>query len=442
MKIALCKSHFFGPVSGADEALVTYAVSLHRAGHDVAVVLLFKPTDNDQFFQRLRNAGVTVLHVIDRSIVFTIMRGLRNMLSSFLLLLLLIPRSETRLRKIWQILIDLISRAHYGNCRDYFAQSHHDVLHVFTPDSGAALMIRAGREAGIPVLYHELGTPNHLKALSGYYRRLERVLPLCSEVAALSPLLAKQWSERFGFLSSVSVLPLISEDSENLLLPTFLIPRSKSETVFGFAARIEEGKGPFLLIDALLKLQPRNLEIRIRFAGTGPALQQIKALVRQHGLDERCEFVGAYSGNVGRSAFMRTLDVFGLPSYAEGTSKSIIEAMAHGLPIITTAVGGSPDLITRDVGILVEPNNSEALAEAMHALTDPTVGKQMGKAARKRYEELFAPTAVLPMLVDTYSRLASDGNGTTNGHHPWAMRSDEKELALAVAGCSSSTACE
>ena len=43
MKIALCKSHFFGPVSGADEILVTYAISLRRAGHDVEVVLLYKP---------------------------------------------------------------------------------------------------------------------------------------------------------------------------------------------------------------------------------------------------------------------------------------------------------------------------------------------------------------------------------------------------------------
>ena len=49
MKIALCKSHFFGPVSGADEILVSYAISLHHAGHEVDVVLLYKPTENDRF---------------------------------------------------------------------------------------------------------------------------------------------------------------------------------------------------------------------------------------------------------------------------------------------------------------------------------------------------------------------------------------------------------
>ena len=68
MKIAICRSHFFGPVSGADEILLTYAICLRRAGHDVDVVLLYKPTDNDHFCRRLRQADVRVLHVIERSI--------------------------------------------------------------------------------------------------------------------------------------------------------------------------------------------------------------------------------------------------------------------------------------------------------------------------------------------------------------------------------------
>src|ERR1041385_8798840 len=181
MKIALCKSHFYGPVSGADEILVSYATSLHQAGHDVDVVLLYKPTDNDRFSRRLRQAGVPVVNVIQRSIAFMILRSLRSLLSSFLLFFLLIPRTEVGLRKIWQVLIDLISRVHYKNCHAYFARSDYDVLHVFTPDIGATLIIRAGKESGIPVLYHEMGTPHYLPPLETYYKRLEKVLALCSE---------------------------------------------------------------------------------------------------------------------------------------------------------------------------------------------------------------------------------------------------------------------
>jgi glycosyltransferase involved in cell wall biosynthesis len=148
----------------------------------------------------------------------------------------------------------------------------------------------------------------------------------------------------------------------------------------------------------------------------------VKARVRQLQLNGSWEFAGSYDGAVGCSAFMRTLDVFVLPSFAEGTSKSIVEAMAHGLPIITTNVGGSPDLLTPDVGILVSPGDSAALAGAMQRLaSDPVLRKRMGQAARQRYLKLFAPEAVLSMLVSTYSRVAGNGHALTqNGHHPWA----------------------
>lgn len=424
MKIALCKSHFFGPVSGADEILVSYATSLRRAGEDVEVVLLYKPAENDRFYRRLQQAGVPVVTVIRRSIAFALMRSLRGLLSSFLLFFLLIPRSEANLRKIWQVLLDLISRAHYKHCRAFFAASDYDLLHVFTPDTGATLIIRAGKEAGIPVLYHEMGTPHYLPPLEPYYRRLEKVLPLCSEVAALSPTLAKQWSERFPFLSSVSVLPLLTEDSEMLNVSAKLATNGKHETIFGYAARIEVGKGPFVLAEALAQLRQKRDDVHVRLAGTGPAVQEVKARVRNLQLNGSWEFVGSYDGTVGCSAFMRTLDVFVLPSFAEGTSKSVIEAMSHGLPIITTTVGGLPDLLTPSAGILIPPGDSAALADAMQFLaSDPVLRKQMGQAARDRYLKLFAPDAVLSMLVGTYSRLTGTNGheaNSLNGKHPWA----------------------
>ncbi|HJT29120.1 MAG TPA: glycosyltransferase family 4 protein [Pyrinomonadaceae bacterium] len=421
MKIALCKSHFFGPVSGADEILVSYAISLHNAGHDVDVVLFYKPAENDRYNRRLRNAGVPVVTIINRSIAFTILRSLRGLLSGFLLIFLLVPRTEKGLRKIWQVLIEVISRFHYKNCRDYFAHSHYDVLHVFTPDTGATLIIRAGKETGIPVLYHEMGTPHYLPPLDPHYKRLEKVLPLCSEVAALSPTLAQQWSERFPFLPAISVLPLLTDDAYVLKMPARL---STNGTIFGFAARIERGKGPFVLADALAQLRQSRDDVLVRLAGTGPAVQDMKARVRELRLNGSWEFVGSYDGAVGCSAFMRTLDVFVLPSFAEGTSKSVIEAMAHGLPIITTTVGGLPDLLTPDAGILVPPGNSDALARAMQRLaSDPALRERMGQAARERYLKLFAPDAVLSMLVDTYGRVAGrNGHESQNGHHPWSIK--------------------
>src|SRR5262245_19204781 len=277
MKIALCKSHFFGPVSGADEILVSYATSLHRAGYDVEVVLLYEPPETDRFRRRLHQAGVTLVSVIQHSIIFTIVMSMRRALSAFLLLFLWIPRSEEGFRRIWQILLALISRVHYKDCLEFFSASEYDLLHVFTPDTGATLIIRAGNEVGIPVLYHEMGTPKYLPALDPHYRRLEKVLPLCSEVATLSPTLAEEWSERFPFLS-VGVLPLITEDCEMVNVSTNG-KNGNHETIFGYAARIEYGKGPFVLADALARLRQNRNDVHVRLAGTGPAVQEMKSRV-------------------------------------------------------------------------------------------------------------------------------------------------------------------
>jgi glycosyltransferase involved in cell wall biosynthesis len=98
--------------------------------------------------------------------------------------------------------------------------------------------------------------------------------------------------------------------------------------------------------------------------------------------------------------------------------------MAHGLPIITTNVGGSADLLTPDAGILIAPGDSSALADAMQCLaSDPALRKQMGQAARNLYLKLFAPDAVLSMLVSMYSRLTGTNgheSSSSNAIHPWA----------------------
>jgi hypothetical protein len=128
----------------------------------------------------LLQAGVPVRNVIERSIAFMILRSVRGLLSSFLLFFLLIPRSEAGLRRIWQVLIDLISRAHYKTLRAYLARSDYDVLHVFTPDTGAMLLIRAARKSAFRCSITRWGAPYYLRALDPHYKRLEKVLPLCS----------------------------------------------------------------------------------------------------------------------------------------------------------------------------------------------------------------------------------------------------------------------
>lgn len=426
LKIAFCKTNLAGPISGADEVMLNYAINLHQAGHEVMVVLLYPSSVDDQHLQRLQLSGVPVCAIIKRSYLVGFLRALRQVLTSALFFLFLLKSSPEQLRKLWQIALRVVSLFHYRECRAFFAQRRPDVLHVFTPDAGAAMMIRAGHEVGIPVLYHEMGTARHLPMLTDYYRGLETVLPLCTEVAALSPRLAGEWSVRFPFLRSVSVLPLIIERSNAFnLVPQS--PVDSDEIIFGFAARLEEGKGPLVLLDALAQVNREQPVAIARIAGIGPQLVEVKARVRELKLGGACEFVGYYSEPLGRTAFMNSLDVFVLPSLAEGTPNSIIEAMAHGIPVIASNVGGIPDIVDAESGILVPPADAAALAGAMMTLAQDTKRrKEMGVAARARYEKLFAPKAVMPLMLEIYQRVIGNGHAANaiipdnDQQHPWA----------------------
>ena len=124
---------------------------------------------------------------------------------------------------------------------------------------------------------------------------------------------------------------------------------------------------------------------------------------------------------------MNSLDVFVLPSLAEGTPNGVIEAMAHGIPVIATNVGGIPDIIDAHSGILVPPGDAAALADAMAMLAnDPNRRNEMGAAARERQQKLFAPQVVVPMLLNAYHRVTGNGHSANdvtrdNNHlHPWA----------------------
>jgi glycosyltransferase involved in cell wall biosynthesis len=426
MKIAFCKTSFFGPVSGADEIMLNYAIQLHQAGVDASVVLLYPPTSRDQYQRRLQLAGVPVTAIIPHSYVFRVLGVLRNLISSVLFFLFFLKRAPRLFRQLWQMVLDLNSRTHYRKCRSYFADSRPDVMHVFTPDSGAALMIRAGHELGIPVLYHEMGTPHHMPMLTDYYRRLETVLPLCTEVTALSPRLASDWHARYPFLPYVSVLPLISERGRTLNLGSGS-RQGRDKVVFGFAARLEEGKGPLLLLAALASVNRERPLAVARIAGTGPQSSEVRDRVRQLELDDVCEFWGSYSDPLGRTAFMSSLDVFVLPSLAEGTPNSVIEAMACGVPVIATNVGGIPDILDPECGILIPPRNANALAEAMLTLArNPERRSSMGAAAKERCQKLFSPAAVMPLMLQTYARVTRNGHelpqsiGDSEGRHPWA----------------------
>ncbi|HEV2915479.1 MAG TPA: glycosyltransferase family 4 protein [Pyrinomonadaceae bacterium] len=419
MKIILCKGQLLGPISGADEILVSYAVQLQRSGQSVCVLLLYPYSPQDQYYLRLREAGVEIQTVASSSVRSSLGAG-RKIARG---LLRALPASQYLVRKNAQKIAMSIASRYYEQCRDLLKTFSADIVHVITPDPGAMVIISAAHDAGIPVLYQELGMPYHPPNFESHYEQFTTVLPLCSEVAALSPLLAEQCRERLPFLNNLSVLPIITDELRN----GHRRPGERdADITVGFAARIEHLKGPLVLLEAFAEASKTCRNLKLMIAGAGSLEEKVTARARELGVASRCESVGVYTRPEQRNSFMQRLDMFALPSLTEGTPNSIIEAMAHAVPIIATAVGGIPDVVTDEAGILVPADDPAALAKAIIRLAeDAKLREQMGGAARKRYETLFSPEAVMPLLLDTYRRVAAreppnPQAHSKNGMHPWA----------------------
>ena len=332
------------------------------------------------------------------------------------------PFSGLILSNSRKVVFNLLQQYHVACC-EYLKRKRPDVVHVLTPDPGAVMLVRAAHETKIPVVYQEVGIPFHPPGFEDVYERFVSVMPLCAEVTALSPSLAQELHRVSTRSSPAKVLPLISPDHNGF---------HKSESTngvvtFGFAARLEHLKGPLRLLEAFSVAQQTHGEMKLCVAGEGSQRREFVAGSRRLGLEEKCELVGVYKSIEERSEFMKSIDVFVLPSLTEGTPNVIIEAMAHEKPIIATAVGGVPDLVPEDVGILVPLDDSCALAAALTRMAvDIELRRKMGAAARRKYEQLFTPAAVLPVLLDLYAGMiekSRSNNHVDTGRprvsHPW-----------------------
>lgn len=155
-----------------------------------------------------------------------------------------------------------------------------------------------------------------------------------------------------------------------------------------FAGRIGPRKGSDRLLSACALLKAQGINVRIVFAGDGD-LADLRSEVAQHGLADDVEILGWVSSERVHDAMMRA-HVLALPSTAENQPISIIEAMAHSLPVVAGDVGAVSELVSEGkTGYLIDPLDVNALADRLMRLTDRAVAEEMGVAARQKWEKSF-----------------------------------------------------
>lgn len=173
--------------------------------------------------------------------------------------------------------------------------------------------------------------------------------------------------------------------------------------VIGTVARLDPVKDQAGLLRAFSRVadDPRAL---LLLAGDGPCRPELETTVSELGLDGRVRLLGERDDV---PSVLAAMDVFVLCSIGEGISNTILEAMATGLPVVATRVGGNPELVVDgETGFLVEPRSPAALAAPLRRyLEDPGLLAHHGRSARDLAEAEFSLERMVGAYEQLYERL-------------------------------------
>ena len=178
--------------------------------------------------------------------------------------------------------------------------------------------------------------------------------------------------------------------------------------VIGAVGRMQEIKDPLNLVRAFLQLLRRDQSARERLRlvmiGDGPLRREAQLMLEAEGAAQLAWLPGARDDI---PELLRGMDIFVLPSRAEGISNTILEAMASALPVVATRVGGNAELLAEGIsGALAPPADPAALADAIDAyVRDPDLRRRHGMAGRERVEREFSLDAMVARYVEVYESL-------------------------------------
>lgn len=195
-------------------------------------------------------------------------------------------------------------------------------------------------------------------------------------------------------------LPILTDSKveENIEEPTILS-----------VGRLSWRKGYKYLIDAMLHVLSEYPDTKLVIVGYGNQKIPLQRYVKKLGIESSVCFLGSVSGKKLHSLYHEA-DVYAQPSLYEPFGITILEAMSMRKPIVSTRVGGIPELVTNNVeGLLVEPRNSLQLAKAIiNVLSDSSCRRRLGDNARKRVEREFTWEAIAKKTIQFYTKILDD----------------------------------
>jgi len=279
------------------------------------------------------------------------------------------------------------------------------IVHCFDFYSNA-LGVPAARLARVPAVIasqRDLGNlrPWHERRIQAAMLRLATHVMVNSD--AVAERLAHTRAARSGRLNVIRN----GVDLQRFGAPLPSPARPRGQTV-GVLANLRPEKGLRQLVEAAALVKQRAPETSFAIWGEGPLRSELEDRVRVLGLVDTVRLHG--STREPENA-LRQCDMLVLPSLSEASSNVVLEAMATGLPVVATRVGGTPALVShRQTGLLVPPGDPAALADAIVELIQtPALAAQLAAGARARARAEFGMNRMLERIDDLYCRALGRG---------------------------------
>ena len=265
--------------------------------------------------------------------------------------------------------------------------------------------------AGVPVRVHaehgrDASDPLGLNPKHNFLRRamvpfIDRVIPVSLDL--------QRWLRNVVRIPDAKTL-LINNgvDTEHFKPGVTNHEYASDKFVIGTVGRVQDVKNQAGLVDAFIALRAllpdQRDRLRLTIVGDGPLRARLEAQVAAAGIGDAVWIAGARSDI---ADLMRGFSLFALSSLAEGTPVTMLEAMACKLPVVSTAVGGIPELIDDGVtGILVPVNDPAAMAAAIaRYVNDPALAARHGSCARSHIEAHNSVAAMVQAYVSLYDEL-------------------------------------
>lgn len=226
------------------------------------------------------------------------------------------------------------------------------------------------------------------------FARIDKIICVTNE--------AKGFYQKFVEQSKIKVIP-VGIDTQ---IFSGLQRRRNNKTLNLLAvAYLTKRKGINLLIEAFAKIQLQNLSLCLTIVGDGPEKESLIKITDSFRVQEKVKFAGFIPHNQ-IAKFYTQADIFVSPTLYEPYGQTILEAMAAGLPVVASKVGGIPSMVDDSVGILVKPGNIEELADALAALINSSdLRKKKAQVAQEKVKKIFEWEKIINQYLNVYGGL-------------------------------------